>query len=52
MAEDILNEFWQFWDMAWYRIQTETSILILVVLITVAILFLVRHFLSPEIKNK
>ncbi len=52
MAEDILNQLWQIWDMVWYKIQTEASTLILVVVTSVAIIFLVRRFLSPGIKNR
>jgi hypothetical protein len=52
MAEDILNQLWQTWDLAWYRIQTEVSAQVVVVVALVAILFLFWLFLSPEIKNK
>ncbi len=52
MAQDIVNQLWQIWDMVWYTIQTEASTLILVVVTSVAILFLVRIFLSPRIKKK
>jgi hypothetical protein len=52
MAEDILNQLWQIWDMVWYRLQTEANTLILVVVATVAILYLVRLFLVPRIRKK